>query len=235
MTQPLVTVCLLNYKRPDNVALVLRSIESQTVAKQVFIWSNGVCLPPCATESPSVKLAVASNENLGCFPRWWLASVANTEYVCSMDDDLVFRDERVLADAIAASREKCPDGVVGFCGWRHVEERAYRKSRNVYNSSKDQPADIIKGRFMLFRQALLKHVPLGMPTWDASELFAFRCDDIYLSLCIARGQWGKHLVPGILRRRWRDLYQRGGLETDPEHYIYRDKAIKIVRQLFGEE
>jgi len=225
--QPLVTVCLLNYHRPGNIIHVLNTIEMQTVPTQVFLWNNSDDELP---QHPSLKMVVNSSRNLGCFPRWWLASIADTEYVCSLDDDLVFKDENVLADTIAASRDKCPDGATGFFGWRHIEGRGYRASRNVYNSKEDQWADIIKGRFMLFRRALLEKVPMDITTMPAFGGLFRGEDDIYISLCLADGHWGKHLVPGILRKRWRNLQNhRDAWSSKPNHYVYRDESIKAIQ------
>lgn len=236
MSSPLITVCLLNYKRPENIAHVLNSIEIQTVPTKVYVWDNsGGNLPLSVGAHPLVKMVITPSKNVGCFPRWWMASVCGTEYVCSLDDDLVFTDENVLADAIDASRNKCPEGIVGFFGWQHVEGRSYHASHNVYNAKEDCWADIIKGRFMLFRRALLEKVPLEIPKLPRFDGLSHREDDIYVSLCIAGGRWGAHLVPGILRERWYDLPQREDASSGkPEHYQYRDKSIKAIRQWLGE-
>lgn len=254
---PLVTVVLLNWKRPENIGPILECLAGQTAPLQVFLWNNGPAtagLP--AAEHPLVKLSVTSSRNLGCFPRWQLATLADTEFVCSLDDDLALADERVLEDAIEACRRDCPDGIVGFFGWEHVNGAPYKDARHINGSKKNRRADIMKGRFMLFRRELLQRVPLGVPSsefrvsgWTDSKLetlpavrranpklerpeaLLFRCDDIYLSLCIAGGRWGRHLVPGALGKRWKELGQDSrALASDAGHYERRDRAVKAVRR-----
>ena len=47
-----------------------------------------------------VTWQVDSSENKHCWPRWLMASLARTEYVCVMDDDLVPADDAVLSDML---------------------------------------------------------------------------------------------------------------------------------------
>lgn len=182
-----------------------------------------------------MALTVKSSRNLGCLPRWQLAALADTEFVCSMDDDLLLKDKRVIEDAVGACRERCPDGIVGFFGWEHVDGKPYKRARHINGSRKDRRCDIVKGRFMLLRRKLLSSVPMLPPDMDGERL-GFRCDDIYVSLCIARGEWGRHLVPGVLRKRWKELPQRGAsLAAQPGHYEQRDRAVSRIRQWLREE
>ena len=118
-----VTVILLNYRRPENFGRILDVLERQTMQPRVWVWDNADAPVRIGRESPVgfralidhplVDRHVKAGTNFGCFPRWWLAAQAETEYVCSMDDDLLFRDTKVLEDAIAAHKEECPGGIVG--------------------------------------------------------------------------------------------------------------------------
>ncbi|MCD6415777.1 MAG: hypothetical protein J7M08_03665, partial [Planctomycetes bacterium] len=226
--EPIVTVCLLNWARPENLGPLLDSIAAQSVPARVALWNNGdpVFFGPNDTpisEHPLIARHARATRNAGCFPRWWMASMADTEFVCSMDDDLVFADEHVLADAIAACREECPDGIVGFFGWSRVEGKSYKNGHHHNGTTTGTDADIIKGRFMLLRRELLARVPLVHP--------ALAEDDVVLSLSIADGQPGFHRIPARLGHRWRELPQRGvSASARPGHYQRRDE---IVRRLLN--
>lgn len=237
--RPLVTVALLNYQRPENIGPVLNSIAEQTIKTQVVLWNNGDPLqfqrpsgPPCRmAEHELVSVAVQSSKNVGCFPRWLLAALADTEFVCSMDDDLVFKDKNVLADAVAACREECPDGIVGFFGWSARDGKDYRHGRHHNGTTHGTACDIIKGRFMLFRRALLERVPMEIPGLNAVEGLSHREDDVYLSLCISGGRPDWHRIPARLGHRWKELSQHGvSASSESGHYKRRDEYIRRIKE-----
>ena len=241
---PSVTVCLLNWRRPENVGAVLDCLGRQTLRPRVVLWDNhaeaetGTALQwrrPSGElapmhEHPLIDLVVRPTRNMGCMPRWWLASVAETEYVCSLDDDLGLADERVLEDAACACGEECPDGIVGFFGWSRAPGKSYKDGRLVSASPKgDARVDVVKGRFMLLRRALLERVPLAIPGLSCRTV-----DDIYLSLCISACKPGFHLLPARLGGRSRNLPERGvGVSVMPDHYELREGAVLALDRHFG--
>jgi hypothetical protein len=201
---------------------------------RVAIWNNGDALPDAVRKHPVVDLVVDSGRNLGCMSRWHLAALAGAELVCCLDDDLVPADDRVIEDAVTACREECRDGIVGGFGWRGLGETTYREGEHVRASGRDEPVDIVKGRFMVLRRELLKRVPLALPQIDGPEALGFRCDDIALSLCIARGEPRRHLLPPVLAGRWIELPKgHASLDAQPAHYAIRDRAIHRFRAWIG--
>ncbi len=242
---PLVTACLLNYARPENIGQVILSLARQTVPVRILLWDNaeepGVglhyeggdgAMRPLA-EHPAVELAVRPGRNFGCWARWLLAAQAETEFVCTLDDDLVLADERVLEDAVAAQREECPDGIVGWFGWSDDGE-GYRKGRHHQGSSDGRPCELIKGRFMLVPTRLLERVPLSPPAWGEAEPIGFRCDDIVVSYAVGGGREDAHLVPQRLGKRWKNLPRRNtGLDRERQHYRLREAAIGRMREWLG--
>jgi len=237
---PSVTVVLLNWRRAENFGAILDCLAGQTLRPQVYVWDNGgeghrlhlrrgdELVP--ITEHDMVDLAVQSGRNLGCFPRWALAALADTEFVCSLDDDLLFADPRVLEDAVAACREECPDGIVGFFGWSEVEGKDYRHGRHHNGTTTGTACDIVKGRFMLFRRELLARVPLDIPGVPVMDGISHREDDVYVSLCISGGRRGRHRIPARLGKRWKELPQRGAsAAAQAGHWQNRDRAIRAVK------
>jgi len=244
-----ITVLLLNWKRPENIGPILECLAAQTARPRIFLWNNGAPLDssslkpreqrgkphaPKTTGQASSLSLIQSDTNLGCFPRWWLASAAETEFVCTIDDDLLLRDEKVLEDAIDACRSKCPDGIVGFFGWKRVPGKSYKGARHINGSAEDRRVDLVKGRFMLLRRELLERVPL-VPPQDSSltPQALFRCDDIYINLMISGGRPGYHLVPGVLGKRWVDLKQDSrALAAQPGHWDARNRAVETLLNHF---
>ncbi len=248
---PPITVCLLNWRRPENLGPIFACLEKQTVPLRVVVWDNGwtagqqVAMPgpdgapvPVA-DHPLVDFYVGAGRNLGCYPRWFLASLAQTEFVCSMDDDLIFADERVLADAMLACREQCPDGIVGFFGWSRVPGKGYRQGRHHNGTTTGTWADLIKGRFMLFRRELLERVPSHLSCLDGLPgshglVGHHHEDDIILRLCMSRGETDFHRIPPVLKHRWKDLPQRGSSACAQEgHWRRRNETIRRLLKHFG--
>ncbi len=251
VSRAVVTVVLLNWRRPANIGPILDCLEKQTVPLQVYLWNNSA-LPltfardgeerPIA-EHPLVKLYVQSSRNLGCFVRWELAALAETEFVCSLDDDLAFSDAEVLEDAIAAQREECPEGIIGLFGWTAgPPNTTYRDGRHErVVSSGSIAVDIVKGRFMLMRRDVLARVPLHVPGLDQDGGISHREDDIYVSLCVSGGKPGFHRLPARLARRWKELPEAasGGAiaasgyavaaSLEPGHYERRTEYVRAIR------
>jgi len=213
-----VTVVLLNYKRPDNLKQVIDSVHKQTVHPQIFLWNNGAPF-----HDSRVTWQVDSSLNKICWPRWFMASMASTEYVCSLDDDLSFADNRVLESAIEYADENARDGIVGPYGVRLMARRTYMKSDHIDLPDTDMRVDIVKGRMMLFRRELLQQVPLVVP--EVGDEIPIRNDDIVMSGLISRGKPGFHHVPRLFKNRILPLSEKEcGLVQQAEHWESRNRT-----------
>jgi hypothetical protein len=234
---PNLTVCLLNWRRPENLDPILDALAAQTAAPRVWLWDNSGDADP---DDPRVDRVVSAGENMGCMPRWWLASAAETEYVCSLDDDLKPADAEVLEDMMEVCAEREVPGIVGPFGWRgRGQFRAggevdYRGGQHIGAGAENVAVDLVKGRCMMLHRRLLRRVPLEPPLPDGaridrSELLT-RCDDIYLNVMTAGGQPERHLVPRVLEGRFEELGGQDGraLATDPGHYEARGRAIESL-------
>ncbi len=229
---PSITVCLLNWKRPQNVPVILDSIAAQNVPARVVLWDNpstgsGQAAPEPLPRDPRIALTVHASANLGCFPRWWLASVADTEWVCSLDDDLCLAAPDALEAAVERARSE--DCIVGAYGVRLLPGRPYREGVHVNLPVADTRVDIVKGRFMLFRRTLLERVPLHVPALDALGEAASCVDDVRLSLCVGVGRPRPHLLAGALRGKLKELPAPGALSARAGHYERRQRAVELLR------
>lgn len=210
----MVTVVLLNYKRPDNLRRIINAVKSQSVATAVFVWNNGERF-----EDRRVDWQIDSSINLYCRPRWFMSRHADTEFVCTLDDDLVFADDRVLQDALDALRALPVRTIVGMTGVVLRAESNYRDCTHLDRLPRfpegDVEVDIVKGRFMLLRAAAV--TALDYPAIDPVH------DDIALSALVGGG--ARHRVPGILRGRFTELPQLGvGLSHRPRWLVERERS-----------
>ena len=191
-----VTVMLLNWKRPENLReRVIPSLLRQSAKPFVFLWNNGA---PFQCEG--LDWQIDSSTNKRCFPRWYMAMMAETEYVCSLDDDIELADEHVLRDVMDRYAERYAGRVVGSHGVILKSGCTYKDSIQVASDGKgDQAVDIVKGRMMFFSRELLRKVDMT-PEFE---------DDIKLCSRIAGGQRMHHIVLSLLGGRTNDLPEHG--------------------------
>lgn len=211
------TIVLLNYKRQNNILKILASLASQSVIPQIFLWNNA--------EIPffdsRVDWLVNSSVNKFCYPRWFLAARAKTEFVAVLDDDLNVNSDifvKILIDYLASLNSQV--GIIGLEGVLLNERHYYypqydgRLSRTEipsnYNgtvhlagTTKDFAVDIVKGRFMVCRTTDLQALPL-------SPLFKDVCDDIIISSLLRKTKNPSHLIPGWLSQNFIDLPEKNG-------------------------
>jgi hypothetical protein len=211
-----VTVCLLNWKRPQNLPRVIDSLMRQTLRPTVFLWNNA----GTPFHDERVAWQVDSSQNMGCWPRWFMASRARTEYVCTLDDDLVLADEQVLEDAVALLAQ-CPEHtILGPEGVKLVFGKPYRHCDHVAAPETDTPVSIVKGRMMLLRRAALERVPFSTAYEVARD-----ADDIVISALVAGGKANRHVVPALFGDRLEELEEYGvGLKERPAHHERREAA-----------
>ncbi len=206
---------------------MITCLKAQTVDVSIILWDNGVD-EDAYPEDERLDLHVRAGRNLGCFPRWWLASLCTTPYLCSLDDDLLFRDTLVIQDAMVASKTNGDRGVVGMFGWTWVPGRSYKASKHyMYGVPKDTYVDVVKGRFMLFATELMRHIPC----YGVDHPVA---DDIFINMHISEACGCINLLPTKLSKRWMNMSQRGAASLGG-HYNLRDDAVRNLLETYGKE
>jgi len=227
MTHPQITIVLLNYKRPQNIPIILKAIREQTIKAQVFLWNNG----GQNVNSPLIDRYEESTKNVGCMARWKLAKEALTPYVMSLDDDICFSRKDALENIITSlETQDNPNRIIGVSGACFGLIPIYELRQEFMcrlisaNEKTDQPmlehdalVDIVKGRVMAFRKKLL----------DGISLPEEREDDIYLSAVFSGGQRRFHKIPALLNNAFHELPEHGtGNYHSKDHYQSRDRALR---------
>jgi hypothetical protein len=145
-----VTALLLNWKRKESLIEVIKSIRAQDVPITIWLWNNN----PDGTKF-DVDLQIDSPNNFKCWARWCLGSMAQTEYIFTLDDDV----KMIQTDTISRCLVEINDtDIVGFTGVRF--NGGYFNSKHFDRPKSDEKVDIVKGRFMFMRKSLLNPVPL---------------------------------------------------------------------------
>jgi hypothetical protein len=193
------TACLLNWKRRDNLIKIVDACKNQGCA--VFLWNNN----PEENYNFKVDWQVNSSVNRFCIPRWWMASLAQTEYVFSLDDDLIFKNDNVISQCIEFIKDLPNDTILGKGGVKLNNELDYFKSKSTKNGIEIKDLDIIKGRFLFTRTSLVRQATL--------EHNFVRGDDIFIS------SFSKNkIVPNFLQNSFEELPDLGvGLKKQKQH------------------
>ena len=240
-----ITIVLLNYRRPQNIPVILEAIREQTVPSNIFLWNNG----ETDVNSALIDRYEHSDKNLGCMVRWKMAKEATTPYVMSLDDDICFNRKDALQDILRSlEAQNNPHRIIGYLGanfgtlpvynirreWlcRYANNR--RKSMRcghtremgpggepVYITrsfvERNTPVDFVKGRVMAFRRENLE----GLSLPDERE------DDIFLNAALSRKARRFHRVPVLLNDAFYELPEGGsGNWLEEMHIQSRDQALK---------
>jgi len=207
-----ITVCLLNWKRPENVSRIISNLHGRA---KLFLWDNSGTYP----RDKRLDWQITSSINKSCFPRWWMAQMAETKYVCSLDDDLMPADEAVLSDAVNFfGSVRSPIAGIGPYG-KNLDPKTTYYSSYVANTQRDEFVDLLLGRFIMIEKESLKNLNIRHPE-----------DDIELCAALSHKQKKRFVVPQIFRGRFIELPATNAISDRPRHYERRTEA---VDQLWG--
>jgi len=207
-----VTAVLLNYKRPENMGALVESLRSQTEPVSILLVDNSGQMEPW-----DVDRTVYVPWNAGCYARTIFALYADTKWVIMLDDDLMPNDTRFVEDALRIAEQH--RFITGAFGCRLSKTPPHYMGRPNIDST--GPSPIVKGRFMVYRRALLDYITLG--GFMQYKRYRIRCDDIYLNLSTGNGN-PVHWVDMGLRQRLKELPPgRVGSAFASGHYETREE------------
>jgi len=212
-----VTALILNYKRPENINLIIKNIKSQSIPINIFLWNNN---NEDNTKYP-VDLQINSSLNLMCSPRWLMSGYSESEYFFSLDDDLNFKDSKVIEDCVSfATNHNC---AIGYEGVVIGPSKQYRNSEHLGknhfspNVNNDISVDIIKGRFIFCSK--LQLIKINFSKYKKADNYRIE-DDIIVSSKI-----DNKIIPKFLYNRFVELPAPHGLQHQPEHNQSRQKSL----------
>lgn len=209
------TVCLLNWKRSDNVVRIIRDLRNQEAQPRIFLWDNS---PSDHSHTFDADWIVRSSENKRCWARWFMASMAETDYVMSLDDDLALMDAKFITDLVS-TLDSAGDRVIGIRGVLLRPGKLYAESNSTGLTPGSYEVDIVKGRLFAFRTSLFKWIDFG-------AVHATTEDDIAISGMLSQGV-RKHWIDPGLARRTANLPDPHALWQQEGHFKRRDEAVKI--------
>ena len=206
-----ITAILLNWKRPENIVKTIKSIRNQSVPIKICLWNNN----PEDKTKYDVDLQIDSPNNFKCYPRWMMASLIETDYIFTLDDDLILSDNNVIKDTLYFYESLENNmSIVGYTGVILNQDKDYWTSEHITEPKNiDIKVDIVKGRFMFMNKSLINNITL-----ENEET----CEDIKIS-----SYSYYKLIPSILKNRLLNLDELGvGLFGTIDHSIKRATATK---------
>jgi hypothetical protein len=212
------TALLLSYARQSNLLKIINSLRSQSAPIEIFLWNNN----PLDKTKYDVDLQIDSSKNLMCWPRWFMANYASSDYIFSLDDDFIFRDEKVIEDCIFYCQKQNDKGAIGFFGVHLNKDKSYWGSKHLVAGETDK-VDILKGRFIFCPKSVLR---LNSEAFGASIDNPRIEDDIFISSLIKN-----KTLPLFLRNRFLNLPDyNNGLYAQKEHKASRqDSCHKLFK------
>jgi hypothetical protein len=211
------TALLLNYKRPENINAIIENIKSQSIPINIFLWNNN----NEDNKKYPVDLQINSSLNLMCSPRWLMSGYSESEYFFSLDDDLNFKDSKVIEDCVSyATNHNCAIGYQGvvigpskqYWNSKHLGENHF--SPNINN---DISVDIIKGRFIFCSKLQLRKI--NFSNYKKADNYRIE-DDIIISSKI-----DNKIIPKFLYNRFVELPAPHALWSQPDHGQSREKSL----------
>jgi glycosyltransferase involved in cell wall biosynthesis len=207
-----VTAILLNWKRPENIVKTIKSIRDQSIPVKICLWNNN----SDDKTKYDVDLQINSPDNFKCYPRWIMASLIETDYIFTLDDDLVLSDDNVIEDTLNLYKRINTDDklILGYTGVILNQDKNYWTSEHLTEpKNEDIKVDIVKGRFMFMSKSLINNMTL-----ENEET----CEDIKVS-----SYSNYKLIPSILKNRLSNLDElEVGLFGSSDHNIKRSVATK---------
>lgn len=87
---PRVTACLVSWKRPQNLSVIIRSLRTAEFIDEILVWNNN---PEVGLElTDSAVRVIESRENLSCYGRFTCAAEARNRIIYVQDDDALNDD-----------------------------------------------------------------------------------------------------------------------------------------------
>lgn len=212
-----ISMILLNWKRRQNLSIILDKVKQQTELPTIYVIDNSFTDPiNKITVDESINY-IPSDNSLQCWSRWNLSKDLSSNYICVMDDDLIFIDDRVLEICKNYLDLNPQVDAVGFAGVLDDGGNNYWRSTHLHNPlDNDTEVKVIKGRFMFIRKDRLNDLDM---TPD------FTCDDIKVSSHLQ-----KKVLLSDLRGKFKNMEE--GMEAVHRQPQQHQKRLDAMNKYF---
>jgi GT2 family glycosyltransferase len=189
-----ITAILTVYKRPYSLIEQLEAVQGQTVKPdQIIIWKNAAddVILPNIPESLNKNVSVInSSTNYGVWARFAVGLLANTEFICVLDDDTI-PQENWFKNCLDTMKVK--EGLLGTIGIRFEEGSKYSGPRFGWDKPNEEIEEVdIVGHAWFFKRAWLSYLWQFVPDYN----IFLRCgEDIAFSYMLQRAGIKTYVPP----------------------------------------
>lgn len=193
IAKPGEVTCILNgFRRPNNLNDIHQALLNQTVKPvKTMLWYNKPEPEYPINQRLLEELGGAmSLENLGVWPRFMYALMADTEYVCVFDDDTV-PGSRWLENCIRTIQRPDSCGLLGTVGLRfHDRNNYWSHTRYGWPNNNKEAVEVdIVGHSWFLRREWLHYLFVEPPLHPVAG------EDIQLSYMLQKYLGVKTFVP----------------------------------------
>lgn len=182
------TALLLNWKRSDNMHKVIKSIREQTANIKIFLWNNNFD----DLTDYGADVQVNSSQNFYCWPRWLMGSLADTDFIFTLDDDLMLTRPTFIEQCMGYCEDLPVDDIIlGLTGVILNKNNDYWQSEHIVvsNGVQDRRVDIIKGRFMFMRRDYLDGITLKHGSQQSEDIYISSFSNNKIVPAMSCGAW----------------------------------------------
>lgn len=179
MDKPKVTAVLLNWRRPDNIPVIVDRLAHLPFVVQVVVWDNSNSTSECW---PAYVVRSPDGRNWGVYARFVVASATATEWIITQDDDCQVNNWPEIYEAALAH----PDVITSNT---HMNEDDRYGGTIPVRSPKPPKRtigwDVYIGWGSMFRKALIGDIfERYIARWGEDDCLRRDADRIF---CVAQG------------------------------------------------
>jgi len=210
------TAILLNWKRPDNVRRIVQEYERYAAITRIVVFNNGARLDGLRS---SKLVLVEASSNMGLYPRFAMAGLAQTEAIFHTDDDLLVPEGTLLT--LYDHWTRAPFTCQGVQG-RRADERGYN-GENVWGEVE-----------VVLTRALVSHRITNLRALELTPRFAdLACvpmgngEDILLSFVASSLSGRKNMAHKLPFQELPDKGRSVAISVCwPDHYKHRSAVVR---------
>ncbi len=226
-----ITAILLSWKRPETMQLLVDSLREYGI-EHIWVWCQENVKPP-----KGASVVISSSENLGTWPRYAMAGLAQTSHIFFCDDDWCMLNTGL--DALRMGASVFPNRILGLSGslYRYpcinFRHRSYKRARHL---RQPREVDLLHHTGVLGPRHIFQEMFGQADVWDClRDSIGFTLGDDWAAMASLRiiGEEPPVIMPAIDRGCWKpaDPAPRFAVSHRPNIRKNKQKAFLPLQRL----